>query len=187
MPYSYYSKVVLPIKKNLQDTKYSCGPASLVIVCQSLGLDVSEEKMMEMAHTTPEFGSSPAELARALDQLNVKYEIIHPGSIKILEQKIRELNLCIVDYQAWANNGSELAKVNAGHYSVVFGFNADQIWLADPAKHKTGVYDKWGARRMSKELFNKHWYDKEAEGIETNKFMMAIPLYQKFIKSKKVK
>ena len=48
MSYRMYSKVVLPIRINLQDTTYDCGPASLLIILESLGKDISEKMLMKL-------------------------------------------------------------------------------------------------------------------------------------------
>lgn len=49
---SFFHKVILPIKPNIQDTNYDCGAASLKIILNTLGIQVDEEKLMELTETT---------------------------------------------------------------------------------------------------------------------------------------
>ncbi len=178
MPLSYYTKVVLPVRRNLQDVPYDCGPASLKIILETLGIHLSEKELMRMCGTNFEDGTSPSEMVTALKNLHIQHEVIHPGSLNILESKVRELNLCLVDYQAWGDGGGQYMGLGTGHYSVVFGFNQTHIWLADPAKHHTEKQQKWGARCVRKDIFLKHWSDKEGNGRIVKRWMVAVPLVQ---------
>lgn len=178
MACAYYPKIILPIRKNLQDTVYDCGPASLKIIMETLGISVNEEKLMKICRTTPEAGTTPDQLITALKKFKIKHEVIDHASLEILEDKIRNLYLCLVDFQAWGEGGADYKGLNTGHYSVVFGFNKTHLWIADPAKHKTEDYKKWGARKMRKDMFVERWLDKEFDGTRTYRWMIAVPLCQ---------
>jgi predicted double-glycine peptidase len=175
----YYPKVILPVCRNLQDTNYDCGPASLEIVLNSLGIEISEERLIRLAKADPEEGTPPERLTKALDELGVKYELIEPAGVDILEEKIRNLNLCLVDYQAFGEGGADYKNLGTGHYSVVFGYDQTQYWVADPAMHHVESRKKWGARKIRKDLFVEHWKDREADGNKTYHLMIAVPLGQK--------
>lgn len=178
MPCAYYSKVILPIRKNLQDNSYDCGPASLKIIMETLGIPIDEERLMKICQTSAEKGTQPNQLIAALKKFKIKHEVIEHASLELLERKIRGLNLCLVDFQAWGDGGADYKGLNTGHYSVVFGFNRTHIWLADPAKHKTKDYKKWGARKMRKDMFLERWLDKEDNGARTYRWMITVPLHQ---------
>lgn len=178
MGYTYYPKVILPLRRNLQDTSYDCGPASLKIIFETLGIHIGEEKLMKMGKTTPEKGTSPEELINILNELAIKHVVVEHATIELIEQKIRQLNLCLVDYQAWGESGEEFKGLETGHYSVIFGFDKTHLWLADPAKHHTKKQKKWGARKVRKDLFATRWDDKEESGIVTHHWMVCIPMVQ---------
>lgn len=186
MACAYYPKIVLPVRRNLQDTSYDCGPASLKIILETLGVHVDEERLMKMGKTTPEEGTPPDKLIAILKEFGVKHEVIDHANLELIEQKIREINLLLVDYQSWGDGGSDYKGLNTGHYSVVFGFNKTHLWIADPAKHKTQDYKKWGARKMRKDMFLERWQDREEGGTKTYRWMIAVPLCQKnFLKKDK--
>lgn len=178
MTYAYYPKIILPVKRNLQDTPYDCGPASLKIILETLGIHISEERLMKLCKSTPEKGTSPEAMIDLFKKLKITFEVIEHATIELIEEKIRNLNLCIVDYQAWGDGGSEYRGLNTGHYSVVFGYNKTHLWIADPAKHRTGDYKKWGTRKMRKDFFAEHWMDKEGTETQTYRWMIAVPLVQ---------
>jgi ABC-type bacteriocin/lantibiotic exporter with double-glycine peptidase domain len=178
MPYNFYQNVILPIRRNLQDTKYDCGPASLEIILETLGRDIREKTLMRIAHTTLQ-GTSPENIAHTLRKLKIKHQIIPHGSIALIEEKIRNFNLCLVNYQAWGENGAEIKNLDSGHYSVIFGFTPTHFFVADPAKRHTVKYNKqWGFRTIKKNLFSKRWRDKEENGEKTFHWMLAVPLNQ---------
>ena len=177
MSYSSYPKVILPVKRNIQDNNYDCGPASALIILQSIGIDANEAKLMEIGNCTREKGTSPEGIKMIFDYYKIEYEELLNASLDDLENNINNLKLCLVDYQAWTI-GNEKATLNAGHYSVIFGFSPHYLWIADPYKHHTAKYDKWGARKMRKDLFVKDWLDTE-DNIKINKhWMIAVPLSQ---------
>lgn len=98
---NYYPKVILPIIRNLQDTHYSCGASSLKMILDTLGIIMHEHEIMKLTNTTPELGASTESIQNLLNKLNVKFNVIEDMSIEILVDKIRDLNLCLVCYQAW--------------------------------------------------------------------------------------
>ena len=178
MSHSLYPTVILPVRRNLQDTHYDCGPASLAIILETLGRHYTEETLMKWGHTTPQDGTTPEMLDHILNKIEVRHEIFPHASIGLVEQEIRNFNLCLIDYQAWADGGSEIEEVESGHYSVIFGFNETHFYLADPAKRHTKVDKEWGFRTIGKDLFAKRWYEQEENGEKTYHWMMSVPLVQ---------
>ncbi len=170
--------VILPIHRHIQSTPYSCGPASLKVVLDTLGLTVDEHTLMAICGTTAIKGTQPAGLSRALDHLNVHHEIHERGEVSLIETKIRNLHYCIVDYQAWGRRGSDFRNLKSGHYSVIFGFDRTHFFFADPAKKPTGNRKTWGVRTIRQDLFDSRWKDREPCGKFTHRWMMSIPLSQ---------
>lgn len=173
-----HDTVTLPIIRCLQDKRYTCGPASLKIVLASLGVAMSESRLEELCKTTAQCGTRPQALSVALGQLGVAHDIVEPSSVSLLEESIRSLKLCIVDYQAWGRHGRDFHTMSTGHYSVAFGFQGDHFLLADPAKKTATTSASWGIRRMRKDLFEKRWRDRTRDGLETFRWMLRVPLFQ---------
>lgn len=187
MAYAYYPKIILPVRRNLQDTTYDCGPACLKIILETLGIHLSEQRLMKLCRTTPNEGTNPQNMINLLKKLKIAFEVIDHADIDLIEEKIRNLNLCIVDYQAWGDGGSEYRGLDTGHYSVVFGYNKTHFWIADPAKHRTEDHKKWGTRKMRKDFFSEHWADKEEQGTQTYRWMIAVSLAQTGLRHPKKK
>lgn len=180
MAFSFYSKVILPIKPNLQDTNYDCGAASLEIILQSLGRHVSEERLVELTHTNTE-GTQPENLVTALIKLGVRHEVIPEGNLELIEEKIKLLNLCLVEFQISGANPREYKNLEAGHYSVIFGYDKSCFWVADPASHRELEHPhrfRAGIRKIEKEIFKKRWIDIETSNVIHKHWMIAVPLTQ---------
>ena len=169
--------IILPVRRHLQMGHFDCGPATLKIILDSLGRKMSEKTLMRICHTNKKAGTNPRNLIVALKKLGVKHKLYRHGDKKILEDSIRGLNLCIVDYQAWMVS-DEFKKLDAGHYSVIFGFNEDYYYFSDPAKHHTPKDKEWGYRTVRKDLFFKRWKDISAKGEKFFHWMIAVPLCQ---------
>lgn len=181
MSFSYYSEVILPVKPNLQDTHYDCGAASLEIILQTLGKSISEEELMKLSETSIEDGASPKHLMRVLNKLGVRYELIPDGSIELIEEKIKLLNICLVVYQMPGYSDNIYKKLEAGHYSVIFGYNKENFWIADPAAHREiGHTHKYraGIHEIEKGQFNKRWIDIGGDHVIYRHWMLCVPLAQ---------
>lgn len=169
---------MLPVRKHLQQRPWSCGPASLRIVLHSLGLHLGEEELIHMSDASRERGTQPAGLMRALDHLRIQYQEVEPGSLAAIERHLHAFEYVVVDYQAWGRRGHDYRALLTGHYSVVFGFNASHLFLADPAKKpRTGI-DPWGTRSVRKDLFERRWRDRGPGGLRTHRWMLCVPLAQ---------
>jgi len=181
MAYKYFNTIILPVRRNIQDTAYDCGPASLKIILETIDREFSEENLIKICKTTPKFGTNPQALEFALKKLEVKHETIQRASIKIVENKIRKLNLCVINYQAWGKCGQDYKNLETGHYSVIFGFNHEHLYIADPHKNHTEKHNEWGFRTIDKKLLCERWKDKFlSNGETTYHWMIAVPIVQKY-------
>lgn len=181
MSLHYYHEIILPVKPNLQQKHYDCGAASLQIIAETIGLEIPEEELMKLTKTTSEEGAAHANIARALDTLGIRYNLENEANIELIEHKLRNLELCLVDYQAWFDGTSNPEKLTDGHYSVIFGHNPTHFWVADPSKHRRQVMspEKAGIRRIRKDLFRKRWIDGYADReLVFRHWMITVPIYQ---------
>lgn len=174
----YHHTVILPVQRHLQKTRFDCGPAVLKIILETLGKKADDEKLIRLCHATKKAGTNPRDLVKALKKSAVRHKIFSQANKDILENSIRGLNLCIVDYQAWMK-GDEFKRLDAGHYSVIFGFDENYYYFADPGKHHTPIDKEWGYRAVRKDLFLKRWKDISAKGEKFFHWMIVVPLGQK--------
>lgn len=172
------ASVVLPVQRWLQLHPHSCGPASLKIVLDSLGIEHEEEHLASLCGTRPATGTQPDGLRRGLRALGVRHEVVEPADLTEIEARIGRSEYCIVDYQAWGRRGSDYRDLLTGHYSVVFGVDRTHLMLADPAKKPPGDAPGWGMRAMRKDLFHGRWRDRGPGGLRTHRWMMCIPAVQ---------
>jgi len=166
-----FEYVILPAIYHKQSTKYTCGPASLFIALKSIlnKINISEKQLAKICRTTPEEGTSPKKMVGALKKLKIKYQVFEHGTIPLLENKLLNLNLCLVNYQAWNCSAKNLADLDAGHYAVMFGFNKKNFYISDPLE---------GFITKRKDLFEKRWQDKENDNTKTHHWMIAVPIKQ---------
>lgn len=170
--------VLLPVRKHVQQHPWSCGPACLRIVLESLGRPMHERELVRMTGACAERGAQPAGLERALERLGVRHEIVEPGSLTLVEQRLHALQFVIVDYQAWGRSGRDYHDLLSGHYSVAFGYNATHLFLADPARKARLPGESWGVRSLRKDLFERRWRDRGPGGLHTHRWMLCVPLRQ---------
>jgi ABC-type bacteriocin/lantibiotic exporter with double-glycine peptidase domain len=173
MAHRFYPTIILPVKRKIQERLYDCGPSSLIIILETLGRTVSEKTLMRLARTNPETGTDTKDLSRTLQKLNVYHQVHYLADRDLIESSIRNLNLCIVNYQAWGKGGRDAKTLSAGHYSVIFGFNVTHFYLADPSKVQTKKRSTWGFRQIRKDLFEERW-----QGKDTKRWLLTVPLAQ---------
>jgi predicted double-glycine peptidase len=170
--HNIYSSVILPIHRHLQDAEYTCGPASIRIILETLnGRDKlpSETEVEKLCLTNSKTGTDPDRMVAALEQLDVEHFVPENATLHTIEQSIRHFQLCLVDYQAYDDGSKD------GHYSVIFGFDETYFFVADPAKEKSVPKEKWGFRRIRKDLFERRWHARHIDGVRATHWMVSVP------------
>src|SRR5262245_21856362 len=140
-----HQTIILPVVRHLQEESWSCGTAALKIVLDSVGRPARERELINLCGAAPHHGTPPWAMATGLERLGVSHEVVDSATIDVIEQRIRSLQLCIVDYQSWGRRGRDYQRGRTGHYSVVFGYDPTHLLLADPAKGKRSpAREPWG-------------------------------------------
>jgi len=168
-----YPSVILPIRRHLQNEEYTCGPASLRIVLETLDGQCaipSETELAKLCFSNEKNGTDPDAMVRVLAELGVVFDVPNQATLQTVERCIRDFNLCLVDYQAHDDGSRD------GHYSVIFGFDATYFHIADPYKKKGMRNKEWGFRRIRKDLFEKRWHARHSDGVRVEHWMVSIPL-----------
>ncbi|MDD5083671.1 MAG: C39 family peptidase [Candidatus Moranbacteria bacterium] len=170
--HNIYPSVILPVHRHLQYEEYTCGPASLRIIVETLnGRDKlpSELEIAKLCGTNPKTGTDPDRMVSALESLGVEHVVQEQATLQTIEECIRRFQLCLVDFQAHDDGSKD------GHYSVVFGFDETHFFIADPYKKKGMRNKEWGFRRIRKDLFEQRWHARHIDGVRVVHWMVAVP------------
>jgi ABC-type bacteriocin/lantibiotic exporter with double-glycine peptidase domain len=177
MAYHKYHTIILPARLSVQKRLYDCGPVSLKIILETLGQKTDEKKLMKLCQTDPKRGSQQPNLSKALKKIGVKHEVYENANLKLLENKIKHFNLCLVEYQSRGKSGKDYQQLLVSHISVIFGFDKTHYYLADPDKYKG---EQKGFRTIRKDIFLKNWVGiKNKQGDILWRGMIAVPLVNK--------
>lgn len=136
--------MILDIPFFQQEQWWTCGPACLRMVLASLGVDTSEEDLVEICGTDSA-GSTCDELAEAAEKLSLEAEVIE--------------NLSVRDLRAMLENGTPfIALIDAGvlyhdiagfgHLVVIVGLEKREVVYHDPERRgfqRAGYSQFWRA------------------------------------------
>jgi len=123
-----------------KQSKGYCGPAVLRMVLSAYGISRSEAHLAKLTKSSRKEGCSEKNILAAAQEFGLKGYIKQNSSIKELKKLVKNGMPVIVDW---------FSPEEAGHYSVVVGFERDSILLADPhfgkiKKHKiTWFEERW--------------------------------------------
>jgi hypothetical protein len=173
-----YPLVVLPIKRHLQREEYTCGPASLRILLETLQpkeILLTEAQLGVLCGTNSKTGTDPERMIQVLAELGVEHTVHESATQTTLERCLRQFALCLVDYQAHDDGSGD------GHYSVIFGFDETHFFIADPYKKKGTRNKEWGFRKMRKDLFVKRWYARYDHNARVTHWLVSVPIAKKGI------
>ncbi len=128
--------------KPFKQSKGYCGPASLKMVIFAYNINKSENYLAKLTNTSRKKGCKEENIIKAAKFLGFKGFVKEKSSIKEIRKLVSKDIPVIVNW---------FSPEEAGHYSVVVGFDKQNIFLADPhfgkiVKHKI----KW---------FEERWFD----------------------------
>ena len=119
-----------------------CGPASLKMVLDFWGVQITEKKLAELSGCSPSSGTGSEGLVRAAQKLGFRVRIKDFSELKDIREWVGRKKIpVIVDWFAF----------EGGHYSVVSGIDSENIYLEDPSL---------GYRRaLKRSTFKRLWFD----------------------------
>lgn len=123
----------------LQNTSYTCGPASAVTALRKLGITADEGQIAILAHTSTAIGTPPDILAAALSRQFVRQGLIcdYRGFKSMADLKKAGLTLAVIKYNLLLD-----------HYVAILEVTDDTITLGDPLN---------GLTKMSPAEFAAEW------------------------------
>ncbi|MFH1358509.1 MAG: C39 family peptidase [archaeon] len=128
--------------KLFKQSKGYCGPASLKMVLSAYGINKSENYLAKITKCSRTKGCDEPDIAKAAREFGLKGYVKENSSIKEVKGLVNKRIPVIVDW---------FSPEQAGHYSVVVGFEKDKIILADPYFGKI--------KKHKIEWFEERWFD----------------------------
>lgn len=141
---------MLNIKPFKQTNAAKCGPASVKMVLDFYGIDVSEDTLCVDCNYSYELGCTNRNMVRALEKYGVNAELISNSSLSALQQHVNTGTPVIVD---WFTPGVVKPKgfMPNGHASVVIGVDDKYVHMVDPENGQR--------REILKDEFVRVWFD----------------------------
>jgi ABC-type bacteriocin/lantibiotic exporter with double-glycine peptidase domain len=142
----------------VQETDYTCGPASLRAVLKHYGIRKTEKVLAREMGADPINGTTPDDIVRVAGQYGLKAtKIVRLGKYRLREYLAKGFPV-IIAIQAWA----ERAKPNYkntddnGHYVVATGYDRYGIKIIDPVMPEP--------TRISYRRLAQRWHDRDGDG-----------------------
>lgn len=132
---------MLSVKPYKQSRGY-CGPTSLRIILEYYGIKQSEKDLAYLCKAHPERGCSEYHIINAARKFGFRGYVKQSSSLIEVKSLIKKGIPVIVDW---------FSPQEGGHYSVVVGFEKEDIILADPHFGKLMHYDT--------DWFEERWFD----------------------------
>ncbi len=164
---------VLPVKPYTQVNNYECGVACVQSVLAYVGQKVGRLALKKEMGTNREDGTDQGKIKKALRSRGVTCNEFHDSSLATLEKHVSKGKLCLVAYQAWGAK-KYFDTLQSGHYSVVFGFEKEYLWLMDPNVRQGRVRYRKGIRKIKKASFLNRWKDVDSKGRVYRNWYLAI-------------
>jgi ABC-type bacteriocin/lantibiotic exporter with double-glycine peptidase domain len=124
--------------KLFKQSKGYCGPASLKMVLSAYGINKSEDFLAELTKSSRTKGCKEENMVKAAKEFGLDGYVKQKSSMKEIKRLVNRGIPVIVDWYS---------PEEAGHYSVVVGFNGNNLYLADPhfgkvRKHKINEFEE---------------------------------------------
>ncbi len=128
--------------KSVRQSPGLCGPAALKMVFDYYGLEMTEKKLSRFCRSTPERGTRAENMLKAASRLGFRGYIKNFATLADIKKLVLKKKIpVIVDFFS----------VDEGHYAVVRGIDAKNIYIEDP---------EYGLMRTIKlSDFKRVWFD----------------------------
>ncbi len=166
-------EVKLPVIPVTQDYSFDCGKAVVKTILKSLGKEVGDDILQGILRTNRVSGTHPRNIMEAFRYLGLEFVEKVGSTMADIEEKIKEGYYCLVVYQAWGMP-DEHASLESGHYSLAYGYDSEQLHVADPSALEDGFGDQNGLRKIAKSEFEKDWKDQDYQGNIYDHWMVAV-------------
>lgn len=144
-------------KVTIQPDDFTCGPASLKVALEILGIRKSLPTLTTLCATNPRYGTSVNNLIKGINRLGLPVLAVEWANLRHLQSALKytpqKPRAVIVDYLYDLKANAEPHE-ESGHYSTVASYSArdSRIILFDPSNHGRKKSFKWTE-------FLDRWYD----------------------------
>ncbi|MEM3113040.1 MAG: peptidase C39 family protein [Candidatus Pacearchaeota archaeon] len=145
--------VYIPYYK--QETQYTCGPACMRMVLDSLGIKKSERQITKLLGTNKIRGTNHRDFVSLAEKYKLRYSVHREASIEDLKHYYKNHYKIIVCYFH--------PKERVGHYAVIKKLTPTKITLMDPTDGPDKTY--------SLKYFDKFWSSRKTYNKEKSWFM----------------
>lgn len=158
----------LDIPNVRQTTLYTCGASAAVSVLRALGMPGNERALAREMHSDPHIGTLAAELVKAMKARGLAAEAKEHLGFDDLKRALDKGQMVVVAYQAWREDKvvDWKNRWDDGHYSVVTGLDADNIYLMDPSQDNRGY--------IPRQEFMSRWHDVDGYSTKVIRFGVII-------------
>lgn len=148
-----------------QSNGFTCGCDSLLAVLYYYGLSYREDRLAKLIKTDEE-GTAPQPIVALCRKLGFKVDV-GKMTLKKLKDYVDRSVPVIVVYQAWRDKPSYWKDdYEDGHYSVVIGYDNNNLILEDPSMLNKGY--------IPVEEFLERWHDIDKHGRKYQNLGIAI-------------
>lgn len=164
-----------PEKIVTQKFDYDCGGASVSTLLLMLGKEeVLKTDVYGRLEVNPIDGTKSINIKKLFDEEKIPYLEIWEASLTDVENVLSNNGVALVSYQA-QGEPEEIARLECGHYSIIFDIDEEFVWLIDPSWEEEYVPESGiGVFKIEKAEFEKLWIDKGVDGTIYNKWMLAV-------------
>ena len=116
-----------------QTYNYDCGAKAMHAVLTYYGIDTNENKILQIAKTTPKRGTPVHGMIRVAQHFKLKARIEELSIPKLKKYIDREIPVILL-LQAWGGQVADLKRDwKDGHYVVAIGYDKERIYFEDPS------------------------------------------------------
>lgn len=161
---------IKPFQESLH--KSMCGPASLKIVSEYYGVELTEKRLAELSGWNESLGVDAAGIAKAAKELGFKVKVKNNSDFGDVKYWLNARVPVIVNWFTRGRSDYQDSEVADGHYSVVAGLDDDFMYLQDPEIGRI--------RKIRKRDFLRVWFDFKGECIKPGELIIRqlIAIYK---------
>lgn len=143
------------LTRTRQATEYSCGACALQAVLSYWGKEIGEEELMRLMGTDDAVGTYPENMVRGIQALGFEGEVRENLTLdevqRVTDRGHPVIGLAQVWRSAKASPGSPLDEWDSGHYIVILGVDAENVYFQDP-------YVRMAKAFLPRQIFEEHWH-----------------------------
>ena len=169
----------LDVPDERQSENWSCGAAVVTAVARFFGVEPDTETEAVLAlGSSPRDGTDPEKIVSVLDAAGLSTTALAGMDLDQLEWFVSRGIPVVTCIQAWEAEGD--GALEAGHWVVVIGVDAENIVVMDPARFNPSELAGYGTSRggqrvaIPRDEFVRRWRDADAEGNVYVEYGIAV-------------